>query len=48
MWVGSSDPLNQIALTDYQNASVPEVPIEFNKDKIAVVYASGEIGLEQK
>ena len=46
--VGSSDPLNQIALTDYQNASVPEVPIEFNKDKIAVVYASGEIGLEQK
>ena len=36
------------ALTDYQNASVPEVPIEFNKDKIAVVYASGEIGLEQK
>lgn len=45
---GSSDPLNRIALTDYQNASVPEVPIEFNKDKIAVVYASGEIGLEQK
>ena len=36
------------SLTDYQNASVPEVPIEFNKDKIAVVYASGEIGLEQK
>ncbi|MEG2276378.1 MAG: signal peptide peptidase SppA [Odoribacter sp.] len=39
--------LNLILLTDYQNV----LPIEYNnglsKDKIAVIYAQGEIGMEQ-
>lgn len=41
----NSQKLNQILLTDYQNAaSVAEEPA---KDKIAVIYAQGEIGMEQ-
>lgn len=40
--------LPQVLLTDYQNAIVPEIPVEFNQDKIAIVYASGEIGMEQQ
>lgn len=37
--------LNQILLTDYQN--VPASNQEYAKEKIAVVYAQGEIGMEQ-
>lgn len=41
----NSQKLNQILLTDYQNAAnVAEEPA---KDKIAVIYAQGEIGMEQ-
>lgn len=39
--------LNQILLTDYQNATIPTSSTEFSKDKIAVIYAQGEIGMEQ-
>ncbi|MDE6451564.1 MAG: signal peptide peptidase SppA, partial [Odoribacter sp.] len=38
--------LNQVLLTDYQHASVP-VPVKYTKEKIAVIYAQGEIGTEQ-
>lgn len=37
--------LNQILLTDYQNIPTPNQ--EYAKEKIAVVYAQGEIGMEQ-
>lgn len=37
--------LNQILLTDYQN--VPASNQEYAKEKIAIVYAQGEIGMEQ-
>lgn len=39
--------LNQILLTDYQNATILTSSTEFSKDKIAVIYAQGEIGMEQ-
>lgn len=39
--------LNQVLLSDYQNATVPNQDIPFAKDKIAIVYAEGEIGMEQ-
>ncbi len=38
--------LNQVALTDYQRVASNEVVMP-SKDKIAVIYASGEIGMEQ-
>lgn len=38
--------LNQVALTDYQRVAGNEVVMP-SKDKIAVIYASGEIGMEQ-
>ena len=38
--------LNQVALTDYQHVPLP-FPKGFAKDKIAVIYAQGEIGMEQ-
>lgn len=41
-----SQKLNQILLTEYQNAEVP-TPASFSPDKIAIVYAQGEIGMEQ-
>ncbi|MDE5612196.1 MAG: signal peptide peptidase SppA [Odoribacter sp.] len=40
-----SQKLNQVALTDYQHVSLPFQG--FTKDKIAVIYAQGEIGMEQ-
>ncbi len=45
--IGAQEKLNLIALTDYQNASVADKTIEINKDKIAVIYAEGEIGMQQ-
>lgn len=39
--------LNQVLLTDYQNAPVPGKKTEFSQNKIAVIYAQGEIGMEQ-
>lgn len=39
--------LNQILLANYQNASLPGETVITNQDKIAVVYAQGEIGMEQ-
>lgn len=41
-----SQKLNQILLTEYQNAEVA-TPASFSPDKIAIVYAQGEIGMEQ-
>ena len=38
--------LNQVALTDYQHVPLP-FPKGFAKDKRAVIYAQGEIGMEQ-
>lgn len=38
--------LNQILLSEYQNADIPD-PSAYSPDKIAIVYAQGEIGLEQ-
>lgn len=39
--------LNQILLTDYQNASIPDKQTQISTNKIAVIYAQGEIGMEQ-
>lgn len=41
----TTQKLNQILLTDYQNIPTPNQ--EYAKEKIAVVYAQGEIGMEQ-
>ena len=38
--------LNQVLLSDYQNIPLPETD-KLNKGKIAVIYAQGEIGMEQ-
>ncbi len=38
--------LNQVLLSDYQNIPLPETD-KLNKSKIAVIYAQGEIGMEQ-
>lgn len=43
----AGEKLNRILLTDYQNAPLPGQKAEFGKDKIAVIYAQGEIGMEQ-
>lgn len=43
--VDTTQKLNQILLTDYQNVSTFNP--EFSKDKIAIIYAQGEIGMEQ-
>ncbi len=43
----ASRKLNQVSLTDYQKASVPVPGNEYTKEKIAVIYAQGEIGMEQ-
>lgn len=42
--IDSTAKLNSVALNDYQN--VPQA-VTLSKDKIAVVYAQGEIGMEQ-
>ena len=44
---GSRQSLNQVLLTDYQNASLPLQKVTYGKDKIAIIYAEGEIGMEQ-
>lgn len=44
--VDSTAKLNQIHLSDYQNAPLPK-SLEIHKDKIAVIYAQGEIGETQ-
>lgn len=41
-----SQKLNQVLLTDYQNVPLPS-PNKYIKEKIAVIYAQGEIGMEQ-
>ena len=43
----STQKLNQISINDYQDVALPNQEIEFNTDKIAVIYAQGEIGMEQ-
>ncbi len=43
----STQKLNQISINDYQDVSLPNQEIEFSTDKIAVIYAQGEIGMEQ-
>lgn len=44
--VDSTTKLNLVGLLEYQKVPVQE-NIEINKDKIAIVYAQGEIGMEQ-
>ena len=39
--------MNFISLNDYKKAAVPNIKSEIIKDKIAVIYASGEIGISQ-
>ena len=41
------DKLNFVSLNDYKKAVVPNIKSEIIKDKIAVIYASGEIGISQ-
>ncbi|MBD9178450.1 MAG: signal peptide peptidase SppA [Odoribacter splanchnicus] len=43
--VEGKNKLNTIGLNDYRKA--PQAPTTVSKDKIAIVYAQGEIGLEQ-
>lgn len=43
--VEGKNKLNTIGLNDYRKA--PQAPSTVSKDKIAIVYAQGEIGLEQ-
>ena len=43
--VEGKNKLNTIGLNDYRKA--PQAPTTASKDKIAIVYAQGEIGLEQ-
>lgn len=45
--LNAGQKLNRILLTDYQNAPLPQQKAEYGKDKIAVIYAQGEIGMEQ-
>ena len=44
--ITGDNTLNQVALTDYQHVAGDEVSMP-SKDKIAVIYANGEIGMEQ-
>lgn len=44
--ITGDNTLNQVALTDYQHVAGNEVSMP-SKDKIAVIYANGEIGMEQ-
>ena len=44
--ITGDNTLNQVALTDYQHVAGDEVSMP-SKDKIAVIYANGEIGIEQ-
>lgn len=45
--VEHEDKLNSITLTDYQNLPEINQQQDFSDNKIAVIYAQGEIGLEQ-
>lgn len=45
--LNAGQKLNRILLTDYQNAPLPGQKAVIGKDKIAVIYAQGEIGMEQ-
>lgn len=45
--ISGTQKLNQISLFDYQNAAIPVQKTEIIKDKIAVIFAQGEIGAEQ-
>ena len=44
--ITGDNTLNQVALTNYQHVAGNEVSMP-SKDKIAVIYANGEIGMEQ-
>lgn len=45
--LNAGQKLNRILLTDYQNAPLPGQKAVIGKNKIAVIYAQGEIGMEQ-
>lgn len=45
--IPASGKLNQILLSDYQNAIAPNLPLKSDQGKIAIIYAEGEIGMEQ-
>lgn len=45
--VPADQKMSQILLTDYQNASIPTSKAQLSTNKIAVIYAQGEIGMEQ-
>lgn len=44
--ITGDNTLNQVALTDYQHVAGNEAGMP-SKDKVAVIYANGEIGMEQ-
>jgi len=43
----ADDKLNFASLSDYQKVSLPKKEVYTGKDKIAVIYATGEINMEQ-